>query len=230
MNTLDKTEIVNNALAKAGKELIQDFNSQSNQMAVKGRLFYKETVQMLLGSYPWPQFTKTYNLETVAEVTQSSRATGGCWRYVAELPPNAAYVWDIFSRSGERPYYSALWDLNRVVGYSFPYSDYISENDNLGEIINGRFATNTTNLSVLYTPQDDIDPKTMSNQFVGILIRELKLAFETASIEDADLLKLKVAETERGISRMRTQAAIENRKGISMPSSQILDLVQSGLR
>lgn len=227
------SEIINPALIRTRNDSLTDIDTTTD-VGQKAVILYEDIVRTAMGTYPWPFLTKAVQLKRIG--TNSDHHED--YQYDFRLPADYLFIWDFYDSVQRRPAYGPSWDFSSgYVPFTWPLDGTHSVHGNFGRIVDGVFNSDYNEVFALYTPRPDEDKglrhisiKGWSPQFKEYVKRECMLAYEQGFSQDAEISLPNMGIHEREKRRMKSQAAIENRKANRLPESRTLATIRAYLR
>lgn len=217
MTAFTKTDIANLALIQAGYNTITNFESSTEEVAKKVRLYYMHVYNLLLCVAPWQFATKRAKLTRISLDPDDTP-----FKYEYQFPSDAIYLWDIYQ--GE---YGNVYSGHDIATYAdryhtLPLAQGASIVSGIGEVSGNRVLSNQDELSVFYTSNEDFDPSVFSPMFRDQIIKELEIMLIRAKDTGAEELGLKERLYKNEKRANLTRSARQNRKAHKVSPSLIV--------
>ena len=159
------------------------------------------------------------------------------YAYFYDLPSDYLHIWNFYYTVDRRPIYDSIWNYQEYYRpYTWPLVGLNEAYEDFGRIIDGRFNSDLNRMYVLYTPRPpgdrvrDMDITGWTVQFREYVKRELAIACEQGLSADPEVSPMNIGIHQKEKGRMKTQAAVENRRAYRLPETGILTRIRGETR
>ena len=222
-NGVSRAEMMNLALSQAGQNTILNIDTAKSEQATKINMYWKRAYQHLLTTHPYNFSTKRARLRGLTNTRDNP------YNFLYEVPADAWVIWDLYQH--ESTVYSSAQRAANIARnyYVAPFVGALYFEGGTAEVINGRIASNVTNLQMFYTTNAKILARDYGPYFVEEMINAMSMLVLKDKNVDVNTLGIHSRMNNKQGMMNRKGASNENNKARYIPRSGILRAVDNGI-